>query len=257
MSEASVLRANGLWAGYGGHEVLRGIDIELSRGAEPVGIVGPSGAGKTTVVRALLGDVKPTRGTATYASRTVSKLSRRDKKVFKTTVRAVSQNGLVGVEPRWTVTRTLDSALTDARKAGRANGQSATELLALVALEERYATRVVHSLSGGEKQRLALALALATRPDVLLLDEPLTAVDPTMRGDVVRSLLDVVSDLGTAVLLVSHDLEVVERMCPTVHVLADGEFVASGPLRDVLATGEHPVVRELAHHAPLAAQRFR
>ncbi|MBD8079421.1 ABC transporter ATP-binding protein [Cellulosimicrobium arenosum] len=256
-----VLRATGLSAGYGGADVVRDIDLDLVAGSAPVGVVGESGAGKSTIVRALVGVVRPTRGHATYAGRTVSKLSRRDKKTFRAEVRRVAQDGLVGVDPRWTVDRTLSAALTEARKAGRASGRSVAGLLADVALEPRYAPRTVHSLSGGEKQRLALAVALATRPRALLLDEPLTAVDPAMRGDVVRRLHDATRELGTAVLLVSHDLELVERLCPTVHVLADGTFVSSGPLREVLAGSaagsDHPSVRALAQAAPLAAQRFR
>lgn len=157
--------------------------------------------------------------------------------------------------------RTLSAALKDARRAGRPSGRSVEDLLGDVALEPRYAPRTVQSLSGGEKQRVALAVALATRPRALLLDEPLTAVDPAMRGDVVRHLAGATAELGTAVLLVSHDLELVERMCPTVHVLADGTFVASGSLRDVFAGtapgADHPAVRGLAEAAPLAVQRFR
>jgi len=258
-----ILRAAGLSAGYAGPDVVHGIDLDVVPGTEPVGIVGESGAGKSTVIRALVGLVKPTGGHVTFEGRTVTKLSRRDKKTFKAEVRRVSQDGLagIGIDPRWTVERTLSAALTDARKAGRASGRSVEELLADVALEPRLAPRTTHSLSGGEKQRVALAVALATRPRALLLDEPLTAVDPAMRGDVVRRLGDATRELGTAVLLVSHDLELVERLCPTVHVLAGGTFVASGPLRDVFSGAapgsDHPAVRGLAEAAPLAVQRFR
>ncbi|WP_426310902.1 ABC transporter ATP-binding protein [Cellulosimicrobium sp. E-16] len=258
-----ILRATGLAAGYGGPDVVHGIDLDVVPGALPVGIVGESGAGKSTVVRALVGLVRPTAGHVTYAGRTVTKLSRRDKKQFTADVRRVSQDGLagIGIDPRWTVDRTLSAALKDARKAGRPSGRSVEDLLGDVALEPRYAPRTIHSLSGGEKQRVALAVALATRPRALLLDEPLTAVDPAMRGDVVRRLADATAELGTAVLLVSHDLELVERMCPSVHVLADGTFVAAGALRDVFAGtapgADHPAVRGLAEAAPLAVQRFR
>lgn len=258
-----LLRASGLAAGYGGPDVVHGIDLDVTPGTTPVGIVGESGAGKSTIVRALVGLVRPTAGHVTYAERTAGKLSRRDKKQFTADVRRVSQDGLagIGIDPRWTVDRTLSAALKDARRAGRPSGHSVEDLLGDVALEPRYAPRTVQSLSGGEKQRVALAVALATRPRALLLDEPLTAVDPAMRGDVVRHLAGATAELGTAVLLVSHDLELVERMCPTVHVLADGTFVASGSLRDVFAGtapgADHPAVRGLAEAAPLAVQRFR
>ncbi|GAA1716762.1 ATP-binding cassette domain-containing protein [Isoptericola hypogeus] len=254
-SPAPILRATDLVVGYGGPAVLQGIDLELTPGAAPVGIVGESGAGKSTLVEALLGRLRIREGHVTFEGRTVSKLSRRDKKRFRAAVRTVAQNGL-DIDLRWTVERAVTGALTDARKAGRANGRSVAELLDDVALEPSFASRTVYSLSGGEKQRLALALALTTRPDVLLLDEPLTAVDPAMRGEIARRLTDTTRKLGTAVLLVSHDVELVGRLCPTVHVLADGTFVASGDLAAVFADATHPAVVGLAEAAPLAVQRF-
>ena len=259
-SPAPILRANGLVVGYGGPAILEGVDLELLPGAEPVGVVGESGAGKSTLVQALLGQIRIREGHVTFEGRTVAKLGRRDKKRFRAAVRTVAQNGL-DVDLRWTVDRAASGALTDARRAGRASGRTVADLLDDVALEPHFAKRTVYSLSGGEKQRLALALALATRPEALLLDEPLTAVDPAMRGEIVRRLTEATRTEGTAVLLVSHDVELVGRLCPTVHVLADGTFVTSGPLGDVLASGTHdgahPAVRGLADAAPLAAQRFR
>ncbi|MCK9792755.1 ATP-binding cassette domain-containing protein [Isoptericola sp. 4D.3] len=259
-SPIPILRAADLVVGYGGPAILDGVDLALLPGAEPVGVVGESGAGKSTLVQALLGQIRIREGHVTYEGRTVAKLGRRDKKKFRAAVRTVAQNGL-DVDLRWTVERAVSGALSDARKAGRASGRTVADLLDDVALEPHFAKRTVYSLSGGEKQRLALALALATRPGALLLDEPLTAVDPAMRGEIVRRLTDATRAEGTAVLLVSHDVELVGRLCPTVHVLADGRFVASGPLGDVLAAGTeddaHPAVRGLAEAAPLAAQRFR
>lgn len=252
-----ILRADGLAAGYGGADVVHGIDLALATGDTPVGIVGPSGAGKSTIVRALTGLVRPTRGRATWNGRAVTRIGLRDKKAFRTQVRRVAQEGIADVDPRSTVDRVVAKALSDARKAGRASGRTVTEVLSDVALEPRFAPRQIGTLSGGEKQRVALAVALATRPDALLLDEPLTAVDPAMRGEVVRRLGEATTALGTAVLLVTHDLELVERLCPTVHVLAEGTFVASGPLSTVLAEAAHPAVRELAEAAPRAVQRFR
>jgi ABC-type glutathione transport system ATPase component len=253
-----ILRADGLVAGHGGPAVLRGVSLDLVPGGAPVGVLGESGAGKSTLVQALLGQVRPTSGHVTYEGRTVSRLGRRDRRRFRAAVRTVAQQGL-DVDLRWSVERALADALAEARKAGRTGGRDVADLLDDVALEPRFAPRTVQSLSGGERQRLALALALATRPDVLLLDEPLTAVDPGMRGEIVRRLTEATRADGAAVLLVSHDVELVGRLCPTVHVLADGVFVASGPLGDVLAAddGAHPAVRGLAAAAPLAAQRFR
>lgn len=190
MTSTHILQARDLWAGHGGTDVLRGVSIELAAGQDPVGIVGPSGVGKSTLVSALLGEIKPSSGTVTWAGRTVTRLGRRDKKLFKAAVRRVSQDGLPGTDPASTVKHVLKSGLTDARKGGRPSGQSIEDLLDLVGLEHRYADRPLRTLSGGERQRVALARALATRPDVLLLDEPLTALDPTMRGEIAGRVKD-------------------------------------------------------------------
>ena len=253
---ARALRAVGLGVSYGGADVVHDVDLQLTPGDAPVGIIGESGAGKSTIVDALAGDLKPTRGHVAFGGRTVSRLRLGDKKRFKAAVRRVQQNGL-GVDMQQTVDRVLSTALKDARKAGRASGRNVADLLEDVALPPLMSERRLQTLSGGERQRIALAVALATKPDILLLDEPLTAVDPAMRGDLVRSLAEATKELGTAVLLVSHDIELVSRFCSTVHVLAEGTIVASGDLTDILANDPHPSVRALAENAPLAAQRFR
>ena len=146
-----LLRASGLAAGYGGPDVVHGIDLDVTPGTTPVGIVGESGAGKSTIVRALVGLVRPTAGHVTYAERTAGKLSRRDKKQFTADVRRVSQDGLagIGIDPRWTVDRTLSAALKDARRAGRPSGRSVEDLLGDVALAPRYAPRPGQSRAGG------------------------------------------------------------------------------------------------------------
>jgi len=258
MATPAVLRADDLWAGYPGASVLRGVTLEVRGGDAPVGVVGPSGAGKTTLVRALQGRLRPSRGSVTFDGRPVHRLPRRENKAFKAAVRFTSQDSLTVTDPRLTVARSLGVALGEARKAGRSHGTSMNDLLETVGLAPHFAARRLVTLSGGEKQRVALASAIATRPEILVLDEPLTAVDPQARADLARRLATVLGELGTAVVLVSHDLELVERTCPQVHVLAEGAFVATGRLGELLTAAEqHPTVRELAQAAPLAVQRFR
>ncbi len=251
-----VLRAIGLAAGYGGRDVVTDIDLQLAPGTAPMGLVGPSGAGKSTILAALRGRVRPTAGRATWGERTVGKLDRRTRRAFDVAVRAVDQEALPGVDPRWTADRLVCEAFDQARRAGRPAAGSPIEVLDAVGLGVRFAVRSIGSLSGGERQRLALAHAIAARPRILLLDEPATAVDPGARAGVLR-LLEAVAADGTAILLASHDLEFVGRLCPQVQVVVDGAIVAGGPLPRVLAESEHPAVRELAAAAPLAVQRFR
>lgn len=253
-----ILSARDLWVSYGLDTVLAGVDLTLSAGAAPVGIIGPSGTGKTTLVQTLIGGIKPQQGSVIFrGGKTVHRLGRGDKKVFTGAVRHVSQYGVPTTDPRLTARRYLEQAIKDARRAGRTHPTSPESLLVFAALDPGHAERTLVTLSGGERQRLALARALATRPDLLLLDEPLTAIDPGLRAEVLRRLRTLTDELGIAVLLVSHDLESVERLCEQVHVLAEGTFVASGTLREILANPEHEVVRDLAAAAPLTAQRLR
>lgn len=253
----AIIVATGLKAGYEGEEVLHGVDLAITGRSAPVGIIGPSGVGKSTIVRALMGIITPYGGTVSYRGRPVHKLRRGEKKVFAGEVRRVSQEGVPTTDPRLTAEKYLTGALKDARKAGRTHASTIDGLLDFVALEQHFAGRTLVTMSGGERQRLALAHALATRPDVLVLDEPLTAIDPGLRSEILRRLKTLAGDLGISVLLVSHDLESVERLCSTVHVLADGVVVASGPLSEILANPSHPVVADLAAAAPLTAQRLR
>lgn len=254
----TVLAAYDLGVSYGGEPVLKGIDLELRAGSDPVGVVGPSGAGKTTLINALRGVITPNTGRIAFQGKALpGKFARKDKHRFTGSVRHVSQNGIFLRDPRLTVQSYLTTALKEARRAGRTHPTTVESLLNFVALNNSYAGRAIMTLSGGERQRVALAHALATRPDVLLLDEPLTAIDPGLRAEVLRRLGTLAADLGISVLVVSHDLEAVERLCGTVHVLADGQFVGSGPLREVLIKGSHPAIVDLREAAPLTAQRLR
>ncbi|MBD3779058.1 MAG: ATP-binding cassette domain-containing protein [Micrococcales bacterium] len=255
MTGPATLAAHDVWAGYGGAPVLAGATLSVAPG-ETVGLIGRSGAGKSTLVQVLLGRHKATQGRATYGGRPVAKMSRKEAKGFRALVRAVHQEGLVGVDSRSTVQRVLKSTLDDARKAGRATGQEPADVLARVGLEPRYLDRTLHSLSGGEKQRVALADALATRPEVLVLDEPATALDPALR-DAVADQLAGLADAGVGLLVVSHDLRMVDRLAGTVHVLAEGRIAESGPLRTLLSDPQHPETRELAEAFPEAVGAFR
>lgn len=253
----NVLSATGLVAGHGSTPSVRGVDLTISPGGGSVGIVGSSGVGKSTLLQAVTGELKLRGGRVTFDGRTVGKLGMRDKKRFGVAVRSVAQNGFGGLDPRQTVERAVEGELAKARKAGRATGGTAEEVLDLMFLEPRFLSRSISSLSGGERQRLALAAALSTRPDVLVLDEPTTALDQSLKDAVVRRLVEIASERGTGVLVASHDLELVSRVCHTVHVLADGLLVESGTPQELLSNPTHPATREIADALPAAVGAFR
>ncbi|PFG34317.1 ATP-binding cassette domain-containing protein [Sanguibacter antarcticus] len=253
----NVLSATGLVAGHASTPSVRGIDLTITPGEGSVGVIGGSGVGKSTLLQAITGDLKLRGGRVTFDGRTVGRMGPRDKKRFGVAVRAVRQNGFGGLDPRQTVERAVEGELSRARKAGRATGGTATDVLALMFLEPRFLGRGIRSLSGGERQRLALAAALSTRPDILVLDEPATALDQSLKDAVVRRLVELTTERGTGLLVASHDLELVSRVCQTVHVLADGVFVESGTPHELLTNPVHPVTREIAEALPAAVGAFR
>lgn len=253
----NALSATGLVAGYGSTPSIRGVDLTVAQGGGPIGIVGSSGVGKSTLLQAVTGGLKLRSGRVTFDGRTVGRLGLRDKKRFGVAVRSVAQNGFGGLNPQQTVERAIEGELTKARKAGRPTGGTAADVLALMLLEPRFLGRSISSLSGGERQRLALAAAFSTRPDVVVLDEPTTALDQSLKDAVVRRLVKIVAERSTGLLVASHDLELVSRVCTTVHVLADGTFVESGTPQDLLTNPAHPATQEIADALPAAVGAFR
>lgn len=251
------LKATDLYLTYGDGYVFDGLSIEVDSAAPPVGLIGPSGVGKTTLIGALSGAVKVPRGTVTFDGRPVQRLRLKSKAEFNARVRAVSQYSMTIYDPRLTASKQLQNAMKIARKGGRSHATPTESMLAAVGLDASHGDRPMVTLSGGERQRVALATALATRPEILLLDEPLTALDPHSRSALAQHLGGIIASLGIGVLLASHDLELVGRLCPTVHAMADGAIVATGSLEEILTDPENPSLRELAEAAPLAVQRFR
>src|SRR5690606_15716744 len=168
--DVPTLKANELYLTYGDGYVFDGLSIEISSGQPPVGLIGPSGVGKTTLNAALSGQLKPPRGTVTFDGRPVARLRMRSKAEFNARVSAVSQYSMTISDPRMTAERRLRDAMKVARKGGRSHATPLPEMLAAVGLDAEKAYRPMVTLSGGERQRVALAAALATRPEILLLD---------------------------------------------------------------------------------------
>ncbi|HEX7352562.1 ABC transporter ATP-binding protein [Brachybacterium sp.] len=257
MPAPSRLTASSLHAGYPGEEVLRGVDLTIGAGDPPLGLLGASGAGKTTLLATLSGEHRPSAGRVTWDGRDVAKLRGKDRRRFRAAVRFVSQYAMTIADPRETVRSRLELAAKEARKGGRTHAVSPAELLDSVGLAEHHLPRTMRTLSGGETQRVALATALATRPEILVLDEPMTAVDPTTRSRISATLAATIQRLGIGALIASHDVELLQRLCPQVAFLGEGRLLAQGPLADVLARTEHADIRDLAEAQPVAVQRFR
>lgn len=253
---ASTLAAADVSVGYEGEKVLDGVDLALAAGDAPLGLVGPSGSGKTTLIDVLAGTLPPWSGSVTFNGTPVHKLRFGAAKVFTAGARFVSQYAMTILDPRETVKDRLKGASRDARKGGRPHDRTPVQMLEVVGLPERFLGRAMRTLSGGEQQRVALATALATRPEILVLDEPLSAVDPSSRADIAGMLSGTISELGIGTLIASHDLDLIGRLCPQVAFLADGRIVARGSLPEVLVA-DHPVIRDMAESAREAGELRR
>ncbi len=239
-----VLRATDLHRRYrlpGGGTVaaLDGVDLVVRPG-EAVGVVGESGSGKSTLARMLVAAEQPDAGRVELSGEPWSELSERRRRPRRHLVRLVPQDPLGSFDPRWTAGKILGAALRAARSR-----RSAAELLSLVQLPESTLGRRPRSMSGGQRQRLAIARALAAEPAVLVLDEPVSALDVTVQAAILELLADLQERTGTALVLVSHDLAVVRQLCETVVVMQDGRVVEHGQVEDVWASPRADVTRAL------------
>jgi len=239
-----VLRATGLHHRYrlpGGGTVtaLDGVGLAVRRG-EALGVVGESGSGKSTLARMLVAAEQPDAGRVELAGEPWSELPERRRRPRRHLVRLVPQDPLGSFDPRWTAGTVLQTAL---RIAG--SSRTPEELLELVHLPASVLGRRPRSLSGGQRQRLAIARALAAEPAVLVLDEPVSALDVTVQAAILELLGELQERTGTALVLISHDLAVVRQVCETVAVMHDGRVVEHGPVEQVWREPAAPFTREL------------
>ncbi|MCZ2839425.1 ABC transporter ATP-binding protein [Modestobacter sp. VKM Ac-2985] len=227
---------------------LRGVDLQVAAG-ERVGLVGTSGSGKSTLLRCLLGLERPDRGTVSLAGRTVQPGSTASLRWYRRLVQYVPQDPAGSLDPRSTVRELVTVPLRHLHVPGD-HAAAVTTALTRVGLDPELTDRRPGELSGGQAQRVALARALAPGPVLLLADEPVSGLDLPVRDQVVQVLADLSAREGLGLLLVSHDLAVVARLCDRTVVLADGLVVEEGPTTDLLTRPAHPRTRDLLAAVP-------
>lgn len=248
---APVLEGRGLrrtfpLPGGGSLTAVDGVDLTV-RAGEAVGLVGESGSGKTTLARLLLAADAPDAGEVRLDGRPWSTLPERGRRGRRSGIRLVPQDPLGTVDPRLTVRAVLRAALATAPHPPARPDRDATaaELLARVHLPAEVLDRRPRTLSGGQRQRVAIARALASDPRVLLLDEPVSALDVQVQAAVLDLLVELRRSTGVAMVLVSHDLGVVRRVCDRVLVMSGGRVVEHGPVPEIFGSPQHPVTRDL------------
>ena len=247
----ALLTVDDLVVEYPGAPPVRAVDgVSLTvEPGETVALVGESGSGKSTVARAVAGTIRPHAGSIVYRDEPVPLLGLRRRAPRFTAIQMVFQDPNSSLNPRKRVGAQIADGVAAARTRGQA-GSTPAEWLDRVGLSTALASRYPHELSGGQKQRVAIARALASRPSLLIADEPISALDASAQSAVAGLMRSLVGEAGAGMLFISHDLSVVHTITDRVLVMYRGRLKESGPTEEVWNTPRHPYTRALISAIP-------
>ena len=236
---------------------LDGVSLAIPRG-KIFGLVGESASGKSTLGQLLVKLTEPTSGQLLYDGADVAAFTAAERRAFRQSVQMVFQDTNSSLNPRKRIRRALCEAL-QARDVGENRGpvnrgDEMNRLMNQVGLDVALLGRFPHELSGGQRQRIGIARALAMRPTLLVADEPVSSLDVSMQGQIINLLQDINRQLGLTIVLISHDLAIVARICADIAVIKDGKIVETGPAREILATPTHPYTQTLLASIPRGLQ---
>jgi peptide/nickel transport system ATP-binding protein len=227
-----------------------GVSFDVQAG-RTLAIVGESGCGKTTTILELMELTQPQGGRIVLEGRDIGKLSRSERRALRSDIQIVFQDPSAAVDPRLPVGEVIGEPLLAQKVPREAREQRVAELLELVGLDAAMADRYPHEFSGGQRQRIGIARGLATDPKVLVLDEPVSALDVSIQAGVINLLQDLRDQLGLSLVFVAHDLAVVRQIADDVAVMYLGRIVEQGPIREVFDDPKHPYTQALMSAAPI------
>jgi oligopeptide transport system ATP-binding protein len=235
--------------GRGEVHALDGVSVTVEKG-RVLGVVGESGCGKSTLARLMVRLEKPDSGRVTVLGRRLDTASGRALRELRQSIQLVFQDPYASLDPR----QRVGDALTEVLRVHRLPSGTAVvgELLETVGLLPGTAGRYPHQLSGGQRQRIGIARALAVRPDILVLDEPVSALDVSVRAEIINLLDRLRRELSLTFVFISHDLAMVRHLADDIAVMYLGEIVEYGPWATVSDTPNHPYTRALQAAAPIA-----
>lgn len=229
---------------------LEDISFDLPRG-KVVGLVGESGSGKTTIGRSILRLIEPTSGEVRFDGEDLLKLSPAAMRRARSRMQYIFQDPFASLSPRMSIGQILMEGL-DIQRIGTRKERiaRAREALAAVDLPADAFDRYAHEFSGGQRQRIGIARALALRPELIVADEPVSALDVSIQAQVINLMRDLQLKLGLSMLFISHDLAIVEYICDTVIVLYLGRIMEIAPAEELYARPRHPYTRALLSAVP-------
>lgn len=229
---------------------LKGVSLDICPG-ETVGLVGESGSGKTTLGRAVLGLAPVTGGEILYKGRDIAHLGRRERRALSSDIQVVFQDPYTSLNPSLTIEQILVEPLTVRKVSAKVASKRVLDLLDQVGLPANAADRLPREFSGGQRQRIAIARALALEPQLIVCDEPVSALDLSTQARVLDLFKEIQERTGVAYLFVSHDLAVVRHLSHRVAVMYHGEIVEWGKGDQVTARPVHPYTQRLFLAAPV------
>ena len=225
------------------------VEFDIRRG-RTLGIVGESGSGKSTVARCVMRLLDPTDGEIRVAGSDIATLDRRALRPHRKKIQMVFQDPFRSLNPRWTIGESLIEGVLNFGRSREEALREAGELVQLVGLPPDVLERYPHQFSGGQRQRIAIARAVAMRPDILVADEAVSALDVSVQAQVLKLIDELQAKLGIAVLFITHDLRVAAQICDEVIVMRHGAVVEHDTAQNVLARPVHDYTRALIEAAP-------
>lgn len=242
----------GFWSKTTDHiQALKNINLEINSG-EVLGIVGESGCGKSTLGKLILALIEPTSGEVYYKGKNIFLLSKKDLRLLRERIQIVFQNPYSSLNPRMKIKDIIkEPIIVHKQFKNKKDLENKTlELLNIVGLEEEHKEKYPHELSGGQRQRIAIARAISLKPEFLVLDEPVSALDVSVQAQILNLLSDLQKKLRLTYIFISHNLSVVSYLSDKIAVMYLGNIVEFGAKEDIINSPQHPYTKVLISAVP-------